>query len=223
MCSFNLNLSSEPSIETLPEYNCNGIINTNVINDQTIAIVCSDTSRELDNLTEELQHSDLSRIRKSSHQNGSKSSTVHQMNELELDAQKNDAIYKDYSSSYDDNCYEYSQSSRTNVNHCSDNNISNVKYSTVDSNSKCNNIDEDLETSPYYTHLSQDLRNNLNNLTLRSSGNNGFYSGQETDFSDTVDGIHFDGGNSNTDNNGDIDGMPDCMLQSVDLRGIYFL
>lgn len=61
ICSFGLNLSSEPSIETLPEYNglANGNILYNHINDETIANFCSDTSRELNNLTEELQCSDL--------------------------------------------------------------------------------------------------------------------------------------------------------------------
>lgn len=54
-------MSSEPSIETLPEFN--GLTNSsllfNNINDETIANFCSDTSRELNNLTEELQCSDL--------------------------------------------------------------------------------------------------------------------------------------------------------------------
>lgn len=55
-----MNLSSEPSIETLPEYYAKGIaFDMNVINDQTIANFCSDTVRELNNLTEELQHTNL--------------------------------------------------------------------------------------------------------------------------------------------------------------------
>lgn len=60
--SFGLSLSSEPSIETLPDCHPNGLSNGNLfsnINDETIANFCSDTTRELNNLTEELQCSDL--------------------------------------------------------------------------------------------------------------------------------------------------------------------
>lgn len=52
-----MNLSSEPSIETLPEHYTNGI-DANVINEEIIANF-SDTIRELNHLTEELKHTDL--------------------------------------------------------------------------------------------------------------------------------------------------------------------
>lgn len=49
-----MNLSSGTSAEKVSDFT-----DRNVINDETIANFCSDTSRELNNLTEELQHSDL--------------------------------------------------------------------------------------------------------------------------------------------------------------------
>lgn len=194
-------------------------MNNNVINDQTIAIVCSDTSRELNNLTEELQHSDLSTRSKTSIQenNTCQSNTntnndiIIDVNELEIDGQRNDVMFSD-SLKKQNNSYVFSSVTRTNTSNC----YGDTKYSFGEnSNDKTNNIDQDLESSPYYTHLSQDLQNNLNNLTLRS-GYDGYYSEGQSDISDTVDGGHYTG---STDDNADSDGISTCMLQSVDLRG----
>lgn len=180
-----------------------------MINDQTIAIVCSDTSRELNNLTEELQHSDLSTRCKTSIQENNtcqNNSNSQVANELDIDLPYTDCLRNQ------DNGYEFSHGRHTNTSNYG----SDTRYSYVDDNNdKCNNIEQDHESSPYYAHLSQDLRNNLNNLTLRSAYD-GYYSGAQSDNSDTVDGSHFTG---STDDNGDINGMPACMLQSVDLRG----
>lgn len=55
-----MNLSSEPSVETLPKLYANGTdSDADIVTDETIANYCSDTIRELNNLTEELQHTDL--------------------------------------------------------------------------------------------------------------------------------------------------------------------
>lgn len=206
--SFNLSFSSEPSIEKLSEHNYNGIINTNVINDQTIAIICSDTSRELNNLTEELQHSDLSTRRKTSIQESNtcqSNSDNSQVNVLDKENLKDDVaeVLNNHK-----NSYQFDEAMRTNA-------LTYYHDTFIDKNNdRTDNTDQDLETSPYYTHLSQDLENNLINLTR--SAYDGYSSEAQSDISDTVDGGHFKG---STDDNGEVGGMSAFMLQSVDLRG----
>lgn len=177
------------------------------INDETIANYCSDTVRELNNLTEELQYSDLDIGRSSAyrpnqyHPNDMKRKT----NENSIfgdSSYKNDSLHSNNTQSY--------QETNIIIRH---------------------NADDDgtvVESSPFYTQLNRNncnhntqhitnLDNSLYNLTLnngdsRYNNRRDNKNGDDID-DDTIDGcIRSDRGN-----------LAECMLQSVDLAGKYQL
>lgn len=166
--SFNINLSTEPSIETLPEYYTNGAngVDTNVINDQIIAHFCSDTVRELNSLTEELQQTDLNDVGKRVNHDNQNSVSSRLMESAMNVGQSvhNDIIGCVQSingdsqtiSSNSSNDHTYAKSLQNNhstdINDklCTETEIGNLNCDVVDS-------------SPFYNHFNQHLENNLEN------------------------------------------------------------
>lgn len=194
--SFNM-ISSEPSIETLPDFSKHGLLTErNVINDQTIANYCSDTVRELNNLTEELHHTDLHMSR--FNHNRSMGNAIGATNKPPFEREN------------DPNEHRQPRQEITN-DHNSINNLSQIN-SNREYESNCNGrigyIDA-VDSSPFYTQLSQHLENNLSNLS--DDGNRRSLScDRSLTPADSVDG-HMD--------NSDEFRISTCMLQSVDLRG----
>lgn len=199
--SFNM-ISSEPSIETLPDFSKHGLLTErNVINDQTIANYCSDTVRELNNLTEELHHTDLHMGRFNN--NRSMGNGIGATNKPPFEQ--------------DNESSELRQPRQEIVNnHNPINNLSQMN-SNREYESNCNGrigyIDA-VDSSPFYTQLSQHLENNLSNLS-----DDGNRRSKSCDRSltpvDSVDG-HMDNGSID---DSDEFRISSCMLQSVDLRG----
>lgn len=200
-------ISSGPSIETLPEFTKNGLlIEQNVINDQTIANYCSDTVRELNNLTEELQHTDLHMGSRFNHYHNSNIENGTGTNKI---TEKH--VYGDGGAINDLN--EQRQTLQEITNH-SMNNISQMNSNRVyESNCNGRNDIDTVDSSPFYTQLSQHLENNLSNFTNGGNRRSGSCDRSLTP-ADSIDGRI---------ENGSIDGdeyrMATCMLQSVDLRG----
>lgn len=217
--SFNMNLSTEASIETLPEYaNGTNVVDMNVINDQTIANFCSDTVRELNSLTEELQHSDLDEtIRHHNHEN--QTSFTNMNSKLNDDSQVETA-----NNGIQDAVHETSIHGSVDENHRSSINDHNLMVSyynrtmlngqSSDSNENNTNCD-DVDSSPYYRHFNAHLENHLddaNEIKSRISINNSHHSQNDT--------YPYANGRMSTNESNDADyRMPICMLQSVDLRG----
>lgn len=216
--SFNMNLSTEPSIETLPEYYANGtnVVDTNVINDQTIAIFCSDTVRELNNLTEELQQTDLNDIggrinyeNPNSFHNRLMESAFSSSTSVQL---HNDAIGSVHSSNGDNQSNgHHSFGDHNYAIPYHNNTLLNDKLSTE---TKIGNFNCDVvDSSPFYTHFNTHLENNMddddkmNQISLENSH-------------------HIKESYGSTNGRVSSEGLRDddyrvamCMLQSVDLRG----
>lgn len=213
-----MNLSTEPSIETLPEFYANGahVVDSNVINDQTIANFCSDTIRELNNLTEELQHSDLDEvgIRNTNHDNQINSLNTRFM-ETTLNSSKSvhdDAIGSVQShgdnqinahNSHTDHNYAIPYHNNTLIN-----NKSSIE-STEFGNTHCDVVD----SSPFYAHFNKHLENNMDDdRPIQISTNNLHHTKETYEY--------------RSNGRASSEGMTDddyrvamCMLQSVDLRG----
>lgn len=208
-----MNLSSEPSIETLPEHYANGIdIDMNVINDQTIANFCSDTVRELNNLTEELQHTNLDndidvRINGEGQQNGHHNQIPKHTIDSSTDPNKcvqNGDIGTD--SKEDQNFDQpYSMPTRTNDNE----RLNGTQDQEMDSGNG-----DVVDSSPFYTQLNQRLENATNGEIRRGVS----IKNHRHEFG-------YENGDGNKDNNNVSNGDEDdnyrevSMMQSVDLRG----
>ncbi|XP_055307101.1 myotubularin-related protein 4 isoform X5 [Sitodiplosis mosellana] len=222
---FNMNLSTEPSIETLPEFYANGanVVDTNVINDQTIANFCSDTVRELNNLTEDLiQQTDLgeiggggSRVRDTTNHNMNQinsSFNSSRFMETALSSRKSvhdDAIASVQSpedsqsnahSSIADHNYAIPYHNSTPITDqlcCTETEIGNLNCDVVDS-------------SPFYTHFNKHLENNMGD-DGRVSANSLQHNKDER--CESVNGRVSSEGSRDEDYR-----VAMCMLQSVDLR-----
>lgn len=200
-------LSSESSIETLPDFTQNGlIIERTVINDQTIANYCSDTVRELNNLTEELHHTDLHMGRFNNDRN----------RENGFGATNKPCERINACGPNDDLTNEHRRTLQEITNNHSINNLSQMNSNRV-YESNCNgriggHIDA-VDSSPFYTQLSQHLENNLSNFIEDGKRRSGSCDRSSTP-GDSVDGRMDNGGLGD-----DGDEFVSCMLQSVDLRG----
>lgn len=197
-------ISSEPSIETLPDISRHGLLmEQNVINDQTIANYCSDTVRELNNLTEELQHSDLHMGRFNNNRN------------LENGIGAANKIIDRNVCGISDDLIGHRQTLQEITNHPI-NTLSQMNSNRVyerNCNGRIGDIDA-VDSSPFYTQLSQHLENNLSNLTDDGNRRSGSCDRSLTP-ADSVDGRMENG----SIDDGDDFRMATCMLQSVDLRG----
>lgn len=229
-----MNLSTEPSIETLPEYYANGtnVVDTNVINDQTIANFCSDTVRELNSLTEELQHSDLNEIGvplRHHHESLNSFNCSSKSNESTLDATSksvHDAEPHKPSvhPSLDDSIQSTPNATSADVqqnNLIIDHNLMVSYYNRTMLNGKSSEHNEtsscdDVDSSPYYTQYTAHLENNMDNdikTKSRISMNNSHHSQD--------DAYPYANGRASSEASKDSDyRVAMCMLQSVDLRGI---
>lgn len=205
-----MNLSTEPSIETLPEFYAN-IVDTNVINDQTIANYCSDTVRELNNLTEELQQTDLVEFGvryNADHQINSfngrfmecPSKSVHDDDDDDVIASVQSNDYRQSNAHVEHNyAISYQNNSANNDKLCTETVIGNLNCDVVDS-------------SPFYTHFNKHLENNMddNNDKLNRVSD-------EISQRDTYE--YANGRASSECSRDDEYRVAMCMLQSVDLRG----
>lgn len=212
-----MNLSSEPSIETLPEHYANGIdIDMNVINDQTIANFCSDTVRELNNLTEELQHTNLDndidvRINGDRQQNGHHNQLPNHTVESSTDPNKcvQNGVIIDTDSKHDHN-FDHTYAMSTPYN-----DMERLNGDTPDreiDNGNNNNGDM-VDSSPFYTQMNQRLANATNGARRgRVSIEN---HRQAFGYANGV------GNNDNYVSNGyeDDNNREASMMQSVDLSG----
>lgn len=230
-----MNLSTEPSIETLPEYYANGtnVVDMNVINDQTIANFCSDTVRELNSLTEELQHSDLNEIgvpMRHQHENLNSFNCSSKLSESTLDTTNksvHDAVNTKPSvhPSLDDSLLSTPNPTSTDAHQNSlilDHNLMVSYYNRTMFNGKSNGNNEtsscdDVDSSPYYTQYNAHLENNMDediNTKSRISMNNSHHSQDNT--------YSYANGRSSSEGSKDPDyRVAMCMLQSVDLRGNF--
>lgn len=205
--SFNM-ISSEPSIETLPDFSKHGLpIERNVINDQTIANYCSDTVRELNNLTEELHHTDLHMGRFNNDRNRENGIgigvTVKSSERNSCGA--NDDLINEHRRTLQEITYNHS------INNLSQMNSNRVYESNC--NGRIGDIDA-VDSSPFYTQLNQHIENNLSNFIDDASRRSGSCDRSVTP-ADSIDG-RMDNGSVD---DGDEFRMATCMLQSVDLRG----
>lgn len=226
-----MNLSTEPSIETLPDYaNGTNVVDMNVINDQTIANYCSDNVRELNNLTEELQQSDLDEIgvplHHHNHENQNSFNVSDRLNDdrLRLDANDGiqDSVHKtSVHSPFEENLQSTSENGQNNL--ISDHNLMVSYYNRTMFNGQSNDSTEntncdDVDSSPYYTHYNAHFENHSDEddkCKSRISINNSHHN---------QNGTHpYANGRLSADGSKDSDPyrMPLCMLQSVDLRGKY--
>lgn len=171
-----------------------------MINDQTIANFCSDTVRELNNLTEELQHTDLEIGRITNN-------IVTESNNVNGISQKNGMRFinndTDLHPHYPINHYGIENS----------NSLYDYKNQFM-SNSRCSNSGDDsdvVDSSRTYTQLSQ--VNSLKNLGVINDQTVSMKQQQQTDF-DATDG-------DSADNDDDEYRTATYMLQSVDLRGKF--
>lgn len=218
-----MNLSNEPSIETLPEFYANGanVVDTNVINDQTIANFCSDTVRELNNLTEELQQTDLGEINiRSSQQENS-----NQINSYSSRIADGGALGLSSKSVHDDGIASVQTSHEGFINSQSnahiDQNYANLNHhnGTMISNKLCTeteigNLNCDVvDSSPFYTQFNKHhLENNLGDIEMSSTASH--------HNNRTENHAHANGDRESREGSRDDDyRVPLCMLQSVDLRG----
>lgn len=209
-----MNLSTEPSIETLPEFYANGanVVDMNVINDQTIANYCSDTVRELNNLTEELQQTDLDEIgirANSDNQISSFNSSSFKRVHGDADAAAAAASVQCYGdsksnahSSIADHNYSIPLHSGTLIN--------NEKMSTE---TEIGNLNCDVvDSSPFYTHFNTHLENNMDDDVMNRVSADSLHHSRETN--------GFTNGSCSSEESRDNEyRMAMCMLQSVDLRG----
>lgn len=213
-----MNLSTEPSIETLPEYYANGanVVNKNVINDQTIANFCSDTVRELNNLTEELQQTDLNDVSIRNNYEHPCNFTDRFM-ENALNSSK--CVQNDAIGSVDSSIGE----NQSNVHHLigdhnyaipyHNNTLLNDKLSreTEIGNLNCDVVD----SSPFYTHFNKHLENNMDDIDKM----NRISMERSHHISESYLSAN---GKVNSDGLSDDDYRTTvCMLQSVDLRGTF--
>lgn len=212
-----MNLSSEPSIETLPEHYANGIdIDMNVINDQTIANFCSDTVRELNNLTEELQHTNLDndidvRINGERQQNGH-----HQTNQIpnhivESSTDPNKCVQNGDidTDSKQDHIFDHSYAMST------PNNDNEKLNGTPDREIDSGNYNGDVvDSSPFYTQLNQRLENATNGGIRRRVSIENYKQGFGLENENGIKDNYVSNGNEDDDNNREA-----SMMQSVDLRG----
>lgn len=203
-------LSSEPSIETLPEFSKHGLfIERNVINDQTIANYCSDTVRELNNLTEELHHTDLHMGRFNS--NNSNRNVENGIGATNKTFERNVC-------SINDDLNVDCQTLQEITNNPSINSLSQINSNRLyesNCNGRIGDIDA-VDSSPFYTQLSQHLENNLSNLSDDDNRGSGSCDRSLTP-ADSIDG-RMEMENGSIDDNDEFR-MATCMLQSVDLRG----
>lgn len=214
-----MNLSTEPSIETLPEFYANGgsnVVDSNVINDQMIANFCSDTVRELNNLTEELQHSDLNEIGARNHHDNQINSLSSRFMETTLSSSKSvhdDAIGSVQSPG--DNNQSNAHHSHTDHNYAIPYHNSTLindklsRESTEFGNMHCDVVD----SSPFYTHFNKHIENNLDDE-------------KPNRISASILDQARDAYENRSNGRASSEGMTDddyrvtmCMLQSVDLRG----
>lgn len=205
-----MNLSSEPSIETLPEHYANGIDNSNVINDQTIANFCS----ELNNLTEELHHTDLENdidIRTNNQRsNGHIHNHNYNHNSFEHTIDSNKSVQN---GGIDSDRNNDNNSDHTHAATLEKPDSVNDKSETENNYGNCNNCDV-VDSSPFYTHLNQySSEINLNGET-----------GHRASQSDQIQNVGLNENLNGVKKNGDMNNDKDFnnksyMLQSVDLRG----
>lgn len=207
-----MNLSSEPSIETLPDFYRNGVVETSVVNDQTIANYCSDTVRELNNLTEELKQTDLDDIGRCTENNINHFSDrfkENTMNVVHNDVR--DSVHmlgnnqlNTHSATADNN----SEQSILQYN-CNATKIDRALSEVIDNGKNCDVVD----SSPFYNN--QHVDSNLGNASngINAMANDAIYS-QNT--------FAYANGNVGGDLMDDDEyRMSACMLQSVDLRGKF--
>lgn len=204
-------ISSEPSIETLPDFSKHGLfIERNVINDQTIANYCSDTVRELNNLTEELHHTDLHMGRFNN--NRSMANGIGAPNKQSFE--RNECGIVDDLNGHRHTLHEITNNNHSINNHSSQMNSNRVYESNCNGGGGRTGDIDAVDSSPFYTQLSQHLENNLSNLTDDGNRRGGSCDRSSTP-ADSVDGRMENG----SIDDGDDFRMAACMLQSVDLRG----
>lgn len=241
-----MNLSTEPSIETLPEFYANGanVVDTNVINDQTIANYCSDTVRELNNLTEELQQTDLGDIgiRGGTFTTTNATTTTNHHDNNQINSSFNSRFMEtttatttalSSSKSVHDDAISSVQShgdSQSNA-HSSiadhnyaipyhHNNSTLITERPLCTETEIGNLNCDVvDSSPFYTHFNTHLENNMDSDDSRVSADS------FTHHRDKVENYASTNGRVSSDRSSQMDDdyrVAMCMLQSVDLRGNHY-
>lgn len=204
-------ISSESSIETLPDFAKNGLFNDrNVINDQTIANYCSDTVRELNNLTEELHHTDLHMERHKNSRNleNGIDATTNKINDdgVMMHEHRRQTLQEITNNHHHNNHPVQNQSMQSNSSRLYERN--------------CNGQfgDDAVDSSPFFTQLNQQLEENnfCNSIDERDNRHSLSYERSLTP-ADSIDG-RIGNGNCTIDDSDEFR-MATCMLQSVDLRG----
>lgn len=205
-----MNLSIEPSIETLPEFYANGanVVDMNVINDQTIANFCSD----INNLTEELQQTDLDdigiRVNSESHINSfnnrfmeNSSKSVH--DDVNAIVPYHGDGQSSVHSSIADHNYSIPYHSST---------LNNDKMST---DTEIGNLNSDVvDSSPFYTHFNTHLEHNMDNDNMHRVSADSLHRSRDT--------YESANGRCSSEESRENDyRIAMCMLQSVDLRGNF--
>lgn len=233
--SFNMKFSTEPSIETLPEFYANGpsVVDTNVINDQTNANFCSDTVRELNfrinSLTEDLEQTDLGEIGICT--NHDDNNQINSFNSRFMGT----ALSSCRKSVHEDDI-ESVQSSRGDNNNDQSSTNGSIDSSIVDHNyaiplhqigssiideriiteTKIGNVNcDDVDSCPFYDHFNEHLESNSDDDRIdRVLMNDGSHHNKQ------IENYGSDNGIANSEGSRDDDyRMAMCMLQSVDLRG----
>lgn len=224
-----MNLSTEASIETLPEYaNGTNEVDTNVINDQTIASYCSDTVREINSLTEELQQCDLSEIGvplRYNHENHHSFNIGNGFNDDTLPDANHSVPYGVHKQSVHSPFEENLQSAAAapqaaNVQNNSINDHNNLMASLYNHsvlNGKSNETAncDDVDSSLCYTHFNAHLeshRDENDQAKSRIVMNRSHHSADDTY-------AHANGRKSSDATTNSDYRVAMCMLQSVDLRG----
>lgn len=218
-----MNLSSEPSIETLPDFFRNGVVETSVVNDQTIANYCSDTVRELNNLTEELKHTDLDDIGRSNMENH----TNDRIKETAISSSKffqndlNESVHK----FGNNNQLNTHVAAAANSEHSFKLKSDALGDAIIDNNiigkkNNCDVVDSTGASSRFYIQLDQQIENNnLGSNTANTYINNTNTNALNYSTSNTFEYANGNVGGSLLDD--DEYRMATCMLQSVDLRGNF--
>lgn len=228
-----MNLSTEPSIETLPEFYANGanVVDANVINDQTIANFCSDTVRELNNLTEDLiQQTDLGEIGgcSSNSSNGRSKIANHHMNQFNGSFNSSrfmEAALTSTKSFHDDTVasVQSPEDSQSNAySSIADHNYA-IPYhrnsTLITDQLSCTETEignlncDDVDSSPFHTHFNKHLENNMDD--------DGRVSADSLNHSKDERYESANGRVSSSSSRDDDYRVAMCMLQSVDLRGKF--
>lgn len=194
----------------MPEYYVNGnsVVDTNVINNQTIADLCNDTVREMNNLTEELQHTDLSEVVRPNHDHHSSFNDRCMENALH----SSKSVHDDGISSVQ--CFDGSQSNAHNTFGDHDYAIpihNHPKlFEQMSTETEIGNLNCDVvDSSPLYTQFNTHLENNMDdNKCNQMLMTNNLHEMHECA-----------NGRVSSEGLTDDEYQAMCMLQSIDLRG----